>query len=75
MSREEASEIFSQRLEHLGFIDNIIRIGVAVVLLIILPFLDFFYNTTIRKLVSPVAQRLAFITMFSGMSWITDQER
>ena len=55
MTRVEASEIYSQRLEHLGFIDNIIFIGIVVVFLIIVPFFDFCCNTKIRNWVSPVA--------------------
>ena len=39
LSRERAAEIFSMRLEHLGFIDYIIGLSVVVIIMIFAPFL------------------------------------
>ena len=41
LSREDASEIFSMRLEDLGFIDYVIYLAIILVLLIVGPFLLF----------------------------------
>ncbi len=72
ISREQAAEIFSMRLDTLGFIDYVIALAVIVVLLVILPFLFFCCNCTGTNAYlfsewEPFITRLLFLACFIGM--------
>ena len=78
LSRERAAEIFSMRLEHLGFIDYIIGLSVVVIIMIFAPFL--FYcckvnNKNIVQLLFSWATRIIIGSCLFYMFTLIEIER
>ena len=80
ISREQAAEIFSMRLDTLGFMDYVIAIAVCVMLLVLLPFLFFCCNCTgtnayVYSEYEPFFTRALYLAAFLGMLHFVNIER
>ena len=79
MPRQEAADIFSMRLDHLGFMNYVIALAVIVALLVILPFIvTCCQRGTNDYLFSPIElfiTRALFAGAFIGMLLMINEER
>ena len=81
MNRSEAADIFSMRLDHLGFMNYIIVLSVIITLLVVIPFIATCCKSGrggANYLISsyePYIARVIFVTIFASMLYIVNEER
>ena len=79
LSRQEASEVFSQRLDTLGFIQYVVFFGIAILVLTIIPiFVYLCAGEAVGKSFvecEPYFTRLVFSVFFLTMLQFVDSER
>ena len=81
MNRAEAADIFSMRLDHLGFMNYIIVLSVIITILVVIPFLatccksgrgggNYLFSSY-----EPYIARAIFVVIFASMLYIVNEER
>ena len=81
MNRSEAADIFSMRLDHLGFMNYIIVLSIIITILVMIPFIatccksgrgggNYLFSSY-----EPYIARAIFIVIFACMLYIVNEER